>query len=107
MVSKIYAIGTAKIEVGVYGGSPDETKGFIMSILNKNGLIGESSIKEDGSIRITIPGLERVNREALVDVLYILANVEDLHGDAPDTYIITPSCDIPEGEYVKTGSYND
>ncbi len=105
MAVSVYAVGTAKIEVGRYG-SDDlyVAKEWFYTLCKKH------KVKPQVEARYSVEGKSMNIRlkggEGLHSLLSELADVEDLHGDPPDQYILQLDA-TPSGEYAKTGSYND
>lgn len=104
MVSLV-ANGTAAIEIGRYGMTLDDAKAAFLETCEKHSVKVKNQ-RLDGKGRITIH-LEFGNYDGLVKILYELAHVCDLHGDAPTLYKLIEITDVPPGNYIKTGSYND
>ena len=102
MTISLYAIGRAEIEVGKYGMTLEEAKAaFLKTCEDLN--IKPQKIKKGGNkIVIYLPFADKNH-----DLLNQVADVEDLHGDPPNRYVLESEADVPQGGYVKTGTYND
>jgi hypothetical protein len=97
----LYAVGPAKIEVGRFGMEMNEAKEAFLAKCAECGVKPDSVKEQKGKVIVDLP-FKRENHALLKAV----ANVEDLHGDLPDRYILEDHY-APPGEYVRTGSYND
>lgn len=78
-----------------------EAKAAFLATCAACGVVPSRIKEEPGKIYFVLP-FKRENHELLREV----ANVEDLRGDPPDSYILEER-HAPKGEYVKTGCYND
>ena len=102
MSVSLYAHGTATIEVGKYGMTLQEAKEAFLATATKHGL-DPKKVKESPTEIMVEFGW---NDDGIQDLLHDVADVDDLHGDPPAVYTLKAE-DVPEGEYVRTGSYND
>ncbi len=103
MPVSLYAHGTAVIEVGKYGMNLNDAKNSFLETAKNIGLPDPKIKESKNSIVINFRSLH----SKLHDLLSAVADVEDLHGDPPDSYSLKGKQDIPAGEYIKTGTYND
>lgn len=110
MNTSLYAHGPASIEVGKYGLPLDKAKEAFLKTVEEVGLPYEVSEKK-GKIHVSLykPKSDKLkfNPRKFADLLFKVARVADLHGDAPDSYTLAQDEQIPEGQYVTTGVYND
>lgn len=103
MTVSLYAHGPAKIEVGKFGMSLEEAKNTFLAMCEKFNLTPTKIIQKNHTITIRLPTTLGDDKDGLLSEV---ANIEDLHGDPPFVYSLVEE-KIPEGEYVKTGWYND
>jgi hypothetical protein len=98
----VYALGMNKIEIGKFRGTETEVVEWFEKECDKAKL----SIKDKKmEANILLYKLEE-DYEKTATLLYNIASVEDLHGDAPFEYEIEKVSDSGKG-YTKTGSYYD
>ena len=107
MTTSVYAHGPAKIEIGKFGGPPDKAQAYVLEkakSLNLTWKIKGNTIVFD----YVHDGMDSMYsfHSKTQQLLGQLANIEDLHGDAPCEYSFKENS-VPEGTYVKTGVYND
>lgn len=100
MSISLYAVGTADIEVGRYGMTLSEAKDAFLAVCKKHKCQAILLMEKKNVIRVHLKGGD------LYKLLHAVADVEDLHGDPPDTYELQ-NLDVPKGKYVRAGSYND
>jgi hypothetical protein len=100
MSVSLYAEGQSDIEVGRYGMTLEEARNAFLKVVKETGNEVEGEIGR-GNFRLEF------NYEKNRKLLYKLANVNDLHGDAPTDYRLREITDVPAGEYVRTGTYSD
>ena len=103
MSVSLYAIGSAKIEVGQFGTDDvNVALSLFIEICKKVGIepIAVHTVSF-GRLSVIFNFKDDLDR-----VLGAVAEVVDLHGDPPDEYILEHLA-IPENEYVMTGEYND
>ena len=105
MSVSLYAIGPAKIEIGQYGYSLTRAKEIFLQICENFGIDVDEEIEDLSGVKFTLSNDIKLHNN-LGRLLCSLANVEDLHGDPPDTYILCEN-GVPDGVYRKTGTYND
>lgn len=104
MSISLYAMNdTLPIEVGRYGMSLEAAKNAFLDVCKRFGADIERIECEDigRSINIRLPSNDKINK----NILHKVAFVEDIHGDPPTAYTLTANEDIPDREYVMTGSY--
>ncbi len=99
--TSLYAVGPATIEIGKFGADLKKAKELFLAMCTKHKLEPEKITEREGQITIDFPFVQEC-----ADLLHAVARVIDQHGDAPDRYILVEKT-VPEGEYVKTGAYND
>jgi hypothetical protein len=101
--TSLYAIGQARVEVGRFGKDLDAAKAEFLEMCKEHALTETTISKETPSlVRFK---LRPWDTRKLCDFLQRVANVLDLHGDAPDVYELVPAHATP-GEYIRTGTYN-
>ena len=100
MVTSVYAHGSASIEVGKFGGSPEAARAWFAGVCEANGATATSRTQRDGVLVADVD-------DDTMNVLVAVARIADLHGDPPDIYTFESDADVADGEYIKTGSYND
>lgn len=105
MFTSLFARGTAKIEVGRFGGTLVDARKWFDEQITASGLdLAAVKVEEKGNVaRYNLRGCKG-NTGGLLNAV---ANVEDLHGDAPDIYYLEEGAQVESGKYTKTGSYND
>jgi len=108
IVTSLYAVGPARIEVGKYGMPLQEALDAFSLTCESHNLKPKITRKEN-KIFVAFDRTKDWSEfhQDLANLLDEVANVVDLHGDAPDAYILASDRDIPENQYVKTGCYND
>ncbi len=103
----LYAVGTAKIEIGKYTMSLEEAKDAFLAVCEKHDLTPSESVKKKEGVPVKIEFEFEFRSEQLSALLGELANIEDMHGDPPNQYILIPDTGFAPNTYTKTGSYND
>ena len=110
MTVSLYAHGAErlKIEVGRYGMSIEEAKAAFLKTCADAKVPPEKVAEKKGVVIIQLPFVtSNEEGKGVHGILNAVAQVADLHGDPPMTYTLVPHVEVPDGEYVKTGWYND
>jgi len=107
----LYASGSANIEVGKYTMTMEEAKEAFLKVCKQFNLTPKKNVKANKivfsfsptDINITFSEL----RKRLINLLTEIAYFGDLHGDAPDTYMLKSGEDYLPNSYIRTGTYAD
>lgn len=101
MSVSLYALGSAKIEIGRYGMSLNDAYDNFLKTAEECGAIIEKVSIDTKTIKIKLDWDGDNNK-----LLHKLAFVQDLHGDPPYRYTLEEET-VHIGQYVQTGCYND
>jgi hypothetical protein len=104
--TSLYTVGFNKIEVGRYGGDVQRALDLFLQTAETAGFqraeLDVQWNEENVSVTVDLPELDERN----LVLLEAVADIADLHCDAPETYVLE-SAQSTDGEYVRTGSYFD
>jgi hypothetical protein len=103
MTISLYAHGPAKIEVGQYNMKTlQDAQNAFLETCRTCDCKPEGIKSTENKVIVNFADLD----ENLWKLLNQVAKVNDCHGDPPSLYTLVVQ-EVKEGEYVKTGSYND